>query len=94
MSALAATSTAVAIAFQLMLSTELSPNSSNSEFNMRMISEDSLLTIVRVSRSHNTGTVARPVKSGRAAWTPACSHYQSRTRISSRFPSFAKNSSS
>src|SRR5580700_1144510 len=27
----------------------------------------SLLTIVRVSRSHKTGTVARPVKPGRAA---------------------------
>ena len=31
---------------------------------MRMISENSLLTIVRLSRSHNTGTVARPGKVG------------------------------
>jgi len=34
---------------------------SNAEFNMRMISDDSLLTIVFVCLSHSTGTLTRPV---------------------------------
>jgi hypothetical protein len=39
---------------------------SNSRFSIRMISEDSLLTIVRRSRSHSVGTVTLPVYSARA----------------------------
>jgi len=38
----------------------------NSELNMRMISEDSLLTIRASFSSHNTGTVTRPVYPGLA----------------------------
>jgi len=33
---------------------------------MRMMSEDSLLTIVSVAWSHSSGTVTRPVMSGLA----------------------------
>jgi len=36
-------------------------NASNAELSMRMISGDSLLTIVRFSLSHSTGTETRPV---------------------------------
>jgi hypothetical protein len=42
-------------------------NASNAALNMRMISDDSLFTIVARSRSHSTGTVTRPVKRGSAA---------------------------
>ena len=35
---------------------------------MRMMSADSLLTIVFFVLSHSTGTVTRPVYDGSAAW--------------------------
>jgi hypothetical protein len=36
-------------------------NASNAELSMRMISDDSLLTMVRCFLSQNTGTLARPL---------------------------------
>lgn len=38
-----------------------SVQASNSRFSMRMISADSLFTIVRVFLSQSTGTVTRPL---------------------------------
>ena len=45
----------------------LAPTSSKAELNMRMISEDSLLTIVLRVLSQRIGTVTRPLKSACAA---------------------------
>jgi hypothetical protein len=39
----------------------LAPSPSKAVLNMRMISEDSLFTIVPRALSHSTGTVTRPV---------------------------------